>query len=122
MLMSKLIAAIRAEQPAVPIVVVTPTVSWREGLPCPGPAAVTPEQQREQIGAAVRARQQSDPNLFLISGLQIMPKEYAAVLTPPHTSSVASPSLHRHRHRLLTGTWATACTPPTWASTSSRSI
>jgi len=30
--MTQLLAAIRAEQPSVPLVVVTPTVSWREGV------------------------------------------------------------------------------------------
>lgn len=74
---SQLLAAIRAEQPSVPLVLVTPTVSWREGLPCAGPAAATPQQQRAQIGGAVLARQRGgDTNLYLISGLQIMPKEY----------------------------------------------
>ena len=77
--MSQLLAAIRAEQPSVPLVVVTPTVSWREGMPCTGPAAATPQQQREQISGAVRARQRGgDANLYLISGLQILPKQYVA--------------------------------------------
>ena len=75
--MRALLAAIRAEQPSVPLVVVTPTVSWREGVACTGPAGATPQQQRAQIGNAVQAMQRGgDSNLYLISGLQIMPKAY----------------------------------------------
>ena len=73
--MTQLLAAIRAEQPSVPLVVVTPTVSWREGVACSGPAGATPQQQRAQIGNAVTARQRGgDSDLYLISGLQILPK------------------------------------------------
>ena len=75
--MTELLAAIHTEQPSVPLVVVTPTVSWREGVPCTGPAGATPQQQRAQIGYAVQAMQRGgDGNLYLISGLQLLPKAY----------------------------------------------
>ena len=46
---SALLKALREVQPRVPTAVITPTVSWREGKVCNGPAAATPEAIRTQI-------------------------------------------------------------------------
>ena len=74
-----LLATIRATQPDVPIVVVTPLVSWRDGRPCAGAAAVTPEATRSQIGEAVRARQAGgDTATYLVDGRTLVPPSYLA--------------------------------------------
>lgn len=74
-----LLANVRRVQPAVPIVVVTPTLSWREGRPCSGVAAVTPEATRAQIESAVRTRKAAgDAHLYLVDGKPLVPASYLA--------------------------------------------
>ena len=59
-----LLHKLREVQPLVPTAVVTPTLSWREGKPCSGPAGYTPEKIREQISKVVQQRRGAgDANL-----------------------------------------------------------
>ncbi len=74
-----LVRGVRAVQPKVPIVAVTPTLSWREGQPCVGPAATTPQDTRAQIGRAVEAaRAAGDASLYLVDGRSLVPAAYLA--------------------------------------------
>lgn len=77
-----LLAAARGSAPAgsagaTPLVVVTPTVSHREGAACKGAAAVKPADHRLQIAAAVAARQSAgDDDVYLVDGVALVPLEY----------------------------------------------
>lgn len=71
------ISELRAVQSQVPVVIVTPLVSWREGKPCSGATAATPEVIRKQLSDVVSARRAGgDAELYLVDGMKLVPGEY----------------------------------------------
>lgn len=92
---TELLSGVRRVQPTVPIVAITPTLSWREGIPCSGAAAIVPDATRAQIEAAVTARQRSgDSNVYLVRGKPLVPDRYLA--DGLHPSDVGMRELASH--------------------------
>ena len=68
--------AIAARGP-LPVVVVTPPVSWHEGKACGGPSKATPVDLRAQLVAAVDARRKAGDNaLYVVDGPLLLPTAY----------------------------------------------
>ena len=68
--------AIAARGP-LPVVVVTPPVSWHEGKACGGPSKATPVDLRAQLVAAVEARRKAgDHALYVVDGPLLLPTAY----------------------------------------------